>query len=309
MATNDRNLMVEDEEKRPRRKRRKSRFLLKILLLVVIIFLIDVYRRVDAAFKVMYEPFGESVVDTRDGFRLGRDPFSILILGLDEGRTDSMMVATVNPREGTTYLLSLARDTMVTINGRNTRVNHAYAYGGLDLAVNTVQELLNIPIDYHVSLNMEEFHILVDAFGGVTVYNNTVAFVLGGYDFPLGEVELSGSAAYYYVRMRMDDPRGDFGRQERQRDVLNAMMRESLSFTMLRRYPQVLDSIGDHVKTNVTGGNALMILLRYNRALRNITDLDMQAPGQIINGMYLIPVPDWQLSEMQQRLRGHLGLD
>jgi len=319
MTSEDRDLRVDDASPRrerprpdrPRRRRRKSRFLLKILLVILVIFLIDLYRRINTAFEEMYEPFGDSVVDVRDSnFTLGRSSFSILILGTDGGRTDSMMVATINPRAGTTYLLSIARDTMVTIPGwGTTRINHAYAYGGLDLAVNTVQDLLNIPIDYHVTIGMEEFHILIDAFGGVTVYNDTVAFALGGYDFPLGRVELSGSAAYYYVRMRMDDPRGDFGRQERQRDVMNAMAQEAMSFTMVRRYPQVLNSIGGHMTTNVTGGNMLVIALRYNRALRNITNLDLQAPGQIINGMYLIPIPDWQLQEMTQRLRTHLELD
>ena len=318
MATNKRNLVREDDFERSRRsrqprrpRRRKSRFIFRILLLAFIIFSIDLYRRINQAFSEMYEPFGSSVIDTRDGdFRLGRSSFSILILGSDGGRTDSMMVATVNPRLGTTYLVSLARDTMVTIPGwGTTRINHAFAYGGLDLAVNTVSDLLNIPIDYHVSIAMDEFHILIDAFGGITVYNETVAFALGGYDFPLGEVELTGSAAYYYVRMRMDDPRGDFGRQERQRDVLNAMAREAMSFTMLHRYPQVLNSVGGHLRTNVTGTNMLVIALRYNRALRNITNLDLQASGRIINGMYLIPIPEAQLQEMTQRLRTHLKLD
>ena len=305
-----------NNKKIKKKKRRKIiLIILAVILLVITLFLIDVFRRANSAFKDMYVPLGEDVVDVRreEGLpelNLGEDPFSVLILGLDEGRSDAMMLATVNPNEGGTYLLSIARDTMVTIPGHGTtRINHAFAYGGIDMAVNTVQDFLNVPIDYHASLDMEEFHALVDAFGGVRVYNDTVAFSLGGYDFPLGYIDLTGSAAYYYARMRMNDPRGDFGRQERQRDILGAMANELAGVTVVTRYQQILDSVGEHMKTNVTLNEMMTISINYNRALRNITNLDLHAPGQIINGMYLIPIPEEQRLEMSQRLRRHLELE
>lgn len=302
-------------ENRPKRK--AGKIILIILLIILIpltIFLIDVYRRADTAFKDMHVPISPNVPDIRreedlPPLVLGEDPFSVLILGLDEGRSDSIMVATINPNLGTTYLLSIPRDTMVDIPGRwTTRINHAFAYGGIDLSVHTVQNFLNIPIDYHVSLYMGEFHSLVDAFGGVTVYNNTVDFSLGGHHFPLGNIHLTGNAAYYYVRMRMDDPRGDFGRQERQRDVLAAMVNELAGVTVITRYQQILDSVGTHMSTNVSLNEMLTMSINYNRALRNINNLVLMAPGSIINGMYLIPIPEHQRLEMSQRLRTHLEL-
>ena len=305
---------VVDDVKGKKKKRR--RIILLLIVLILVIFLIDIFRRANTAFDEMYEPFGETVVNLRaeQGFpplNLGEDPFSILILGLDEGRSDSMMLATVNPNTGSTYLLSIPRDTMVTIShhGSTTRINHAFAYGGIDMAVNTVQDFLNIPIDFYASLDMSEFYTLVDAFGGVRVYNNTVDFSMGGYHFPLGYIDLTGSSAYYYVRMRMDDPQGDFGRQERQRDVLGALMGELLQVTTVMRYRQIFDATGEHVRTNLSLGNIITILLRYNRALRNITHLDLQAPGQLIGGMYLIPIPEEQRLAMSNRLRNHLELE
>lgn len=307
--------------KRPKSRFRKFRRLIAILLLAIFIplslFIFDVYRRADIAFAEMYEPIGETmtVPDLREEaslppLSLGDDPFSVLILGLDEGRSDSMMLATVNPNLGTTYLLSIARDSKVDIPGHwTTRINHAFAYGGIDLTVQTVQNFLNVPIDYHVSLYMGEFHSLVDAFGGVTVYNDTVAFSMGGYDFPLGNIHLTGSASYYYVRMRKEDPRGDFGRQERQRDVLTAMVNEMTNVATIFRYQQILGSVGEHMRTNVTLNDMVSIALNYPRALRNITDLTLQAPGGLFNGMYLIPIPEEQRLEMSNRLRTHLELD
>lgn len=298
------------DRKRKKKKRRKIiLIILAVILLVIALFLVDVFRRASSAFKEMYEPLG-SVNMRQDEVNLGEDPFSILILGIDGGRSDSMMLATVNPNEGTTYLLSIARDTMVTIPGHGTtRINHAFAYGGVDMSVNTVQDFLNVPIDYHTSLDMSQFHALVDAFGGVRVYNDTVAFSMGGYDFPLGYIDLTGSSAYYYARMRMNDPAGDFGRQERQRDILGAMANEIAGITVVTRYQQILDSVGDHMRTNVTLNEMMSISINYNRALRNITNLDLRAPGQIIDGMYLIPIPEDQRLEMSTTLRNHLELD
>jgi len=303
-------------EKRLKRKRRRRNIIIFLLIVGPIAMFIEaMFWRVSDVFDVIFEAVGEDVPNLREEqnlppLNLGEDPFSILILGLDEGRSDTMMVATVNPELDTTYLLSIARDTKVDIPGHwTTRINHAFAYGGIDLAIKTVQNFLNIPIDYYASLRMEEFPTLVDAFGGVQVYNRTVAFSLGGYHFPLGYINLTGNSAYYYIRMRIDDPRGDFGRQERQRDVLTALVNEIAGVAVVTRYQQILDSVSQYMRTDVTLNEMLTISLSYNRALRNITNLTLQAPGNIINGMYLIPIPEDQRLEMSQRLRGHLELD
>jgi len=309
------NKELSDDQRRKRRKVRKIIFITTgVILIAFLYFALDFFFRLRSTFAEIYEPLGEEVVDMREEeeeeLNLGEDPFTVLILGLDEGRADAMMLATINPNEDSTYLLSIARDTKVTIPGHGvTRINHSYAYGGIDLAVNTVQEFLNVPIDYHASLDMEEFHSLINVLGGVRVYNDTVAFSLGGYDFPLGYIDLTGTAAYYYVRMRMNDPRGDFGRQERQRDVLVAMAGELAGVTVITRYQQVLDAVGESMRTNVTLDEMMTISTNYAPALRNITHLSLRAPGRLINGMYLIPIPEEQRLEMSQHLRQHLELE
>ncbi len=96
-----------------------------------------------------------------------QESFSVLLMGIDtgdlgrvdQGRSDTMMVATVSPEDKQTTIVSIPRDTYVEIVGHNTtdKINHAYAFGGAAMAMDTVQNYLDIPIDHYVSINMKGF--------------------------------------------------------------------------------------------------------------------------------------------------------
>lgn len=159
------------------------------------------------------------------------EPFSALILGVDErqgdqGRSDTMIVLTVNPELATTKMLSIPRDTYTELVGTNSKdkINHAYAYGGVKMAVSSVEELLDIPIDYVAKINMESFVEIVDIVGGIEV-DNAFEFFYEDENFPVGQLELDGEKALKYVRMRYDDPEGDFGRQNRQKQVIQQVLK------------------------------------------------------------------------------------
>jgi len=310
--------------------KRKKRYIRVILISFLIVLAIVVYIGFDVFLRTrsLLVRINQEVdtVDLRreqdlPELELGETPFSVLILGIDSdwegdpGRADTIMVATVNPNLGTTYLLSIARDTMVDISGwGTTRINHAHAYGGgghggVELTINTIQNFLNIPIDYYATLQMHGLADLIDAFGGVTVYNDTVDFSLGGHQFPLGYNYLTGDAASYYTRMRLQDPRGDFGRQERQRDVIAAMADDLVGVATVTKYQRIIDAVGNHMITDVSLAEMVQISTGYARALRNITNLQLNYSGQIISGMYLIPIPEHSRIEMSNRLRDHLELD
>src|SRR5699024_11327055 len=102
--------------------------------------------------------------------------------------------------------------------GVEDKINHAYAFGGTDMAVATVEEFLGIELDYYVHLNMKGMQELVDEIGPITV-NNEVEWSDEKYDFPKGPVEMNGDKTLHFVRMRKQDPDGDFGRTKRQRQV------------------------------------------------------------------------------------------
>ena len=303
--------------------KKRGRIILIIILIVLAIALyfgLDIFFRARNLFDRVNQPI--DAIDFRRDHNLpdlvlGETPFSVLILGIDSdfpgdpGRSDTIMVATINPNEGTAYLLSIARDTRAYIVGRgfDDRINHAYAFGGAEMTVNTVQRFLNIPIDFYATLDMDGLGPLIDAMGGVRVYNDTVAFTQSGYTFPLGYVDLHGDSALAYTRMRMQDPQGDFGRQQRQRGVIGAMVSEMAGVSVVTRYQNILNAAESYMQTDVSLNEMIRISTGYTGALRNITDLQMRGQSEMINGMYFQIIPEHQRLEMSQRLREHLELD
>ena len=148
-------------------KKKKWPWIVGILGLIVIgvgIYLFSIYNSFTNTMDEIHEPLDRPVSDMRvDEVKLDeKDPFSVLLLGVDEregdrGRSDTMVVLTVNPEDKTTKMVSIPRDTYTEIIGRGTmdKINHAYAFGGIEMSMATVENLLDIPIDYVVQVNME----------------------------------------------------------------------------------------------------------------------------------------------------------
>ena len=120
-------------------------------------------------------------------------------------------------------MTSIPRDTLTEILGETSsqsyymfKVNSAYQFGGSSGSVKTVSAMLNVPINYYVEVNMKALKSLVNALGGVDV-NVPFSFSYDWCDFHKGKQHLDGRHAIAYARMRYDDPRGDYGRQLRQR--------------------------------------------------------------------------------------------
>src|SRR5699024_3779658 len=137
------------------------------------------------------------------------------------GRSDAMMIMRLYPETDEMKIVSIPRDTRAEIVGKDKedKINHAYAFGKEDMAVATVENFLDIELDYYVAINMDGLVELVDELGSITV-DNEVEWSDNGYDFPTGTVEMDGDKTMSYVRMRKDDPEGDFGRTTRQRKVI-----------------------------------------------------------------------------------------
>ncbi|MCL1948254.1 MAG: LCP family protein, partial [Turicibacter sp.] len=230
--------------------------------------------------EAVYNPVDRQEV-RGEAVNLGDDPVSILLLGIDReefqtgGRSDTMMVVTINPNENSAYILSLARDTFVTLAGRGTqeRLNHAFAWGGPQMAIETIENFLNIPIDFYAELDMNGFGSLIDAVGGVTVEND-FAFTFHNMHFPAGELTLTGEEALGFVRMRYEDPRGDFGRQLRQRSVVETLARGMISSGMTR-FQQIFDAAEGYILTDLNMSNITNLLMNYSGAIRNVTQLDL----------------------------------
>ncbi|WDH75455.1 LCP family protein [Exiguobacterium marinum] len=239
-----------------------------------------------------------------------KEAVSILLLGIDrrgseQGRSDSIIVLTLNPELDEGAMLSIPRDTKTEIVGKGTRdkINHAYAFGGAEMAMNTVENFLDIPIDYVIETDMEAFSDVVDALGGITVMNK-FAFATDGFTFPVGEVKLDGEAALAYTRMRYDDPNGDFGRQERQRDVVAAIVEQGRTDFSLDKVTALLDVVGNQAKTNIELNEFVSLSTDYMNAFRNASVLRLEGTGGLEgDGIYYWNPDETSLSGLQEELK------
>ena len=156
-----------------RYKPKKKRKGLKITLIVLLVLVLGVvgygysiYHNLSKAASTVHKPIERSPEVKRpvELELTKKEPFSVLMLGVDQrsgdkGRSDSMIVITVNPEKKSMEMLSIPRDTRVEIVGRGTedKINHAYAFGGVEMSMNTVEKFLDIPIDYYIKMNMDGF--------------------------------------------------------------------------------------------------------------------------------------------------------
>jgi polyisoprenyl-teichoic acid--peptidoglycan teichoic acid transferase len=310
---------------RSEKYKKKKRLWPKVLGIIAVLFLLaggayaySIYHSLNKAVNTMHDPIEREKSSKREQevkFE-GRDPFSVLLLGVDErendkGRSDSMIVLTVNPEVKSVKMISIPRDTLTDIVGHGTRdkINHAYAFGGVEMAMDTVENFFDIPIDYYVQINMEGFEDIVNAVGGVTVQND-LNFNSGGYTFNKGEITLTGKEALAFTRMRYEDPRGDFGRQLRQREIIQGVINEGASVSSLWKFDDIFDALGNNVKTNLTFDEMVDIQKHYKAASKDIQQIQIKSgSGTKIDGIYYYLIPDEELSEIQATLQEHLELD
>lgn len=301
-------------------KKRKWPKVLGIILLALFIgagaYAYSIYNSLTKAVDTMHQPIDREKSDKRDEEVVleKKVPFSILMLGVDEregdrGRSDTMIVLTVNPNLNSVKMLSIPRDTRTEIIGHGTtdKINHAYAFGGVEMSLDTVENLLDIPIDYYMQINMEGFSDIVDAVGGVTVQND-LDFTYEGVHFPEGEVTLNGERALKYSRMRYEDPRGDFGRQQRQRQIIQAVIKKGASLSSLTKYDEVFEALGNNVKTNLVFSEMVDIQKNYKEAAKNMEQLTVSGTGTKIDSIYYLVLSDEEKQRIQTELKNHLEL-
>lgn len=279
---------------------------------------VNVYGDIKSTAKEMYVPVNAPISDIRQqplDITSKKEPFSALILGIDErgkdiGRSDTMIVLTVNPTQKTTKMLSIPRDTYTEMIGKgfNDKINHAYSFGGVEMSMKTVENLLAIPIDYVAQVNMESFVEIIDIVGGITV-NNPIDFKFENQHFVNGELQLDGEGALKYVRMRYDDPEGDFGRQNRQKQVIQGVLTESLSLTALWNYKSIFNTLEQNVQMNVSFDDLVHIQKNYGDSLKKIEQLYMNnGTGTMINHIYYYKPNEQELRAIRENLKQHLEL-
>lgn len=312
----------------------------KIVLMVMAILLLTVgavaaygttfWAYSSKAISKTYKKIGED--STKDNIIQATKPFTILLMGVDvdtargggwEGRSDSLILVTVNPQTKKTTLMSLTRDIMVEIanpdgtsTGTAEKLNHTYSYGQAPMTIATVEKMMDIDIDRYVQINMDGLVSLVDALGGITV-NNTLGFPISissqepNYTSTVdpGQQLVNGDQALVYARMRYDDPEGDVGRQRRQREVIGAIATKLLQLDGFTQYKNILDAVSTNLQTDIEiNAGTIPSLLGYKDSLNTIESYQLDGEGEMVEGLsYQIPTSK-HLLEMQNVLKRSLGL-
>jgi LCP family protein required for cell wall assembly len=292
--------------------------IITIILILSGIIAYNVYDKAMSTFEEIHTPVQRtsSISRTKPVELEEQQPFSILLLGVDErksdsGRSDTMIVLSVNPQTQNTLMVSIPRDTYTQIVGKNIKdkINHAYAFGGIEMSMNSVEKLLNIPIDYVAKVNMEGFEQVVNTVGGIQV-QNALAFQEGDYTFKKGNITLDGEAALAYVRMRKDDPQGDFGRQNRQKQVIQAIIEEGTSLRTLLKYQNIFEILGNNISTNLTFDQIKELQQSYRESLSDIQQIHFEkGEGKQIHGIWYYMMDSNELTDVSNTLNEHLKLD
>ncbi|CAJ1178026.1 LCP family protein [Companilactobacillus nantensis] len=304
------------------------------LVFLVMIFVMGaygfrLYAQTQNSLGKTYKALDGKKVSTRIN---DKKPVSILLLGVDttddgvrdtekdyRGNSDTMIVVTVNPKTNKTTMMSVPRDSMAQIwksSTNNTKkiqkINSAYNIGNEESAVATTEKFLNIPIDYYVKVDFNSLTQIVNAVGGVDV-DVPFSFSYGDTGqkeshFKKGKMHLNGKQALDYSRMRYEDPKGDYGRQLRQRQVITAIIKSAASAKTFTRYQKVLDSISSSMTTNLSFSDMQSMFLNYRGAAGSIGSDHVQGYGSMINGSSYEVIPTDELQRASNKLRKQLGL-
>ena len=311
-------MVKEKRQKKPKSKKRKIFQWIGIILAVLVLavggILLKVYSDAKKTINNVNVELEKSELREETVQIEQQEPLSILLLGVDEragdrGRSDTMIVLTVNPTTKDTKMLSIPRDTYVEIEGYGMdKINHAFAFGGIELSRKTVEKLLEIPIDYVAQVNMESFKDIVDAVGNITIQNE-LDFTYEGTHFPLGELTLNGEKALKYVRMRYDDPQGDFGRQNRQKKAIQGIVSSAVSVDTALNYKSIFEAVEKNVRLTASYSDLMTIQKNYKNSFGNMEQLYMNGgKGQTINKIYYYMANESEMEQIKATLKTHLQL-
>lgn len=243
------------------------------------------------------------LVDLPDLARPIDHKLNILIMGSDEAydrygrktvdgirRSDTLILAGLDPARKQVNLLSIPRDTRVLIPGHGyDKINAALAIGGPELAKTTVSQLAGIEIHHHMQLKLDGLVALVDLIGGIDLHipermryrDRTAGLVI---DLQAGWNHLDGKQAHQFIRFR-HDALGDIGRVQRQQMFLQAVMSKLLNPMFLPKLPQLVATAQTSIDTDLTTAELIRIA-HFARSIRREDIRMVMLPGTFSGGMY-----------------------
>ncbi|WP_042350701.1 LCP family protein [Bacillus massiliigorillae] len=263
----------------------------------------------------------------------GKDPISILLLGIEDytsdnknGRADTQIVMTLDPESNEINMITVPRDTRVDIENAGKysgihKINAAYSYGSITdygavkLQMETVEKLLDVPIDYYMTVNFDGFRDIVDALGGVTIDVKKEFWEKNFYtnkkiEFKQGEQHLSGEEALAFVRMRKRAVDASYSRDERQRQFLEATVDQVISAGTIFKVGKITDILGKNVKTDLTASEIYDLQRRYLTSDNlSVKSIEIKGEDQTIDEASYFIADEESLQEVSQKIRSVLKLE
>ena len=247
-----------------------------------------------------------------------KDKATIMIMGVDErdddvGRSDTLMIASIDPKTNQASLLSVPRDTRVKIKGHDfDKVNAAYAYGKEKLSQDTVENLLGVSVDHYVIINTKSFKKIIDAIGGIDIdvpkrmhyedpWDDDGGLII---DFHPGMQHMDGAKAVTYVRYR--DEEGDLGRIRRQQDFVRAFMEKLVSPAIIPKLPTIIKEVMGSIETDLSFRQLLEFVGTLKESKNNGLKTDM-VPGK---PLYIEGISYWipDLNKLRLTVADTLGV-
>ena len=307
------------------------RYILYALLAVALFFtgyigytLSHANQLIDNSYQALNTTKKTKTVKEEDIAKLDK-PVSILIMGVDNNkkrklestRTDSMILCTFNPKNGDVSMVSIPRDTYVTMNfdDNNTtgKINSAYSIAQEEGTIQAVEKLLDVPVDYYIRVDFDTVEDVVNAFGGIYI---DVPFTLTEQDasgkmnvhFKEGKHQLlDGREALAYARTRHIDD--DIQRGRRQQEVISALASRAMETGSITKYANVLQSLNGHIKTDMPRSVILGIASDAMKTGVHMTHYTFDWSGFTYNGESFVALKKDSRSFISHRLRVQLGLD
>jgi len=306
------------------KEKKKKSLVLKVIVTILIILIvlaiaigIYVFSKVNSLSNAIHNPLDRDKSELRKKPVGDGDPVSIVIYGIDEDakrkqqnlgqRTDSIVMMSINPKDHKTVMVSVPRDTRAKIVGRGTteKINHAYAYGGPDMAVKSLEELTNVPVDHYAAINMDGVKSVVDDLGGVDITSNAT-FNFHGYQFNKGQkYHMNGDKALTYMRSReQEGAGGDSGRQLRQQQVIEVVAKDGLQLGSLTKIDGIFKAAEDNVKTDLSLTQLNKMRENYNDTQDNVKLYTIQGENKVGNDnlWYFYP-DDNSLNDVMKKYR------
>lgn len=228
-----------------------------------------------------------------------RDEILFLMLGVDSNdldehsniRTDTMMLTKVNFNTGEIDLLSIPRDTRTEVRGKLDKINHAHSYEGIDLTLETVEDFLNIDLDYYVKVNYDAVKEVVDKIGGVDIdvpkrmkYSDPTAEPPLYIDLDKGQQVLDGDQSLQYLRYRSYQD-GDLGRVAAQQIFIKEFVSQTFSLKNIFKIPSLIKTYYDYVDTNIPMTTILKgASFKKEDVTENLSTYTIPGEARTING-------------------------